>query len=510
MSPQIQSDYLPLPKIEDVFPYIHADPTSLPTSSDPFTITERTGYLPLRAPLTNLPAPFKHLQILVEDMPIKKLDGKAGLLSAYNLGPTIEKGFLVDMTEEVDKLSSNLAEVTAIFRDYTFLASAYLLEPCWQYWNENGKDGYGIGRSRLPACIARPMVRCAEILDIPPFMSYAASYALYNYTFADNQMNDPFSSYSNLRLIRGFEHGLDPASSEAGFILTHVDMVRQTGPLIEGVVQLLKTIESSTITLDNRDVNNSLQLILTSMSKIEASMEKMWNHSLPKDYISYRTFIFGITSQSMFPDGVVYEGCFDNKPQFWRGESGANDSIIPLLDHLCQIPMPPNPLTTILKDFRQYRPLQHRQFLSYVNSKSTELGTASRLCARLPPNAEEEQVKTVILFLKVLDTVRSFRWRHWLFAREYIIKRSKHPTATGGSPIVTWLPNQLLAVMEYQSQIYKDSGLQDLVDASSSSVSFELQGMLRDAGAMMDDVSDQNGKLGKEVKKYCSERGVTA
>jgi hypothetical protein len=51
--------------------------------------------------------------------------------------------------------------------------------------------------------------------------------------------------------------------------------------------------------------------------------------------------------------------------------------------------------------------------------------------------------------------VRSFRWRHWLFAREYIIRRTAHPTATGGSPIVTVrtthnIQPSLFAVLCYQ------------------------------------------------------------
>lgn len=54
----------------------------------------------------------------------------------------------------------------------------------------------------------------------------------------------------------------------------------------------------------------------------------MWKNSKPGEYISFRTFIFGITSQSMFPNGVVYEGINDNKPMFFRGESGANDSMV--------------------------------------------------------------------------------------------------------------------------------------------------------------------------------------
>lgn len=54
----------------------------------------------------------------------------------------------------------------------------------------------------------------------------------------------------------------------------------------------------------------------------------MWANSKPHEYLSFRVFIFGITSQSMFPNGVVYDGVLDNKPLHFRGESGANDSMV--------------------------------------------------------------------------------------------------------------------------------------------------------------------------------------
>ena len=318
-------------------------------------------------------------------------------------------------------------------------------------------------------------------------MSYAAAYALYNYKLDDARLGTEV--YSNLRLIRAFERGLDPASSEAGFVLTHVHMVSNTGPLISGAMDLLHTIEHSP---NNRDeAITALTTMLSAMSRIEASMEQMWSHSQPKDYISYRTFIFGITNQSMFPDGVVYQGCFDDQRQFFRGESGANDSIIPLLDNLCQIPMPANPLTDILKDFRNYRPRQHRLFLSYVESKATELGVREYCSGH--------GMEVAALFLRLLDHVRSFRWRHWLFAREYIIKRSRHPTATGGSPIVTWLPNQLGAVMELMQDVYVRSGLERRVQEGRDG----MKGLAR----MMDKVAEQKVRLDKEVERYCLERG---
>jgi indoleamine 2,3-dioxygenase len=313
-------------------------------------------------------------------------------------------------------------------------------------------------------------------------MSYAAAYTLYNYRFEDPAIGD--KEYSNLRLVRAFEQGLDPSSSEAGFVLTHVDMVKYSSGLIRGSTDILNAIASRT---SRSNVLDGFETMLETMRLIEASMETMWANSRPKDYITYRTFIFGITNQSMFPNGVVYEGENDNEPMSFRGESGANDSIIPLLDSLLQIPMPQNPLTDILKDFRSYRPKPHREFLSYVRRRAEELEVRNYCCADL---------ETAVLYLRLLDHVRSFRWRHWLFAREYIIRRSSHPTATGGSPIVTWLPNQLFAVMELMSSVW---------DAIATQDKGELPNFVFE---MMDNVADQKDKLRKEVDRWCSERGV--
>lgn len=327
-------------------------------------------------------------------------------------------------------------------------------------------------------------------------MSYAAAYTLYNYHFAEPSLGT--SSYTNLRLIRAFERGLDPSSSEAGFVLTHVDMVKHSPSLILGTTQLLDAIAANPS--DRSMASSALYLLLDAMAAIESSMEAMWTHSRPTDYLSYRTFIFGITNQSMFPYGVVYAGHNNDQPMSFRGESGANDSIIPLLDALLEIPMPANPLTEILKDFRSYRPKPHREFLAYVREAARELGV-KEYCTQSGEQQQQQQqsalVETTVLYLRLLDTVRSFRWRHWLFAREYIIRRSKHPTATGGSPIVTWLPNQLFAVMDLMASVYDGMGAEARKEAGKG---------IED---MMDAVRDQREKLDREVKRWCQERGVS-
>lgn len=93
------------------------------------------------------------------------------------------------------------------------------------------------------------------------------------------------------------------------------------------------------------------------MGNINTVMETMWHYSKSSDYMKFRTFIMGTKAQPMFPNGVLYEGV-STEPTYFRGESGANDSIIPTCDNLLEITakMPVNPLTDILKDFRTYRP----------------------------------------------------------------------------------------------------------------------------------------------------------
>jgi len=151
-------------------------------------------------------------------------------------------------------------------------------------------------------------------------MEYAGSYALFNYRLVEPSKG---LEYDNLRLIRAFEHGLDPTSSEAGFVLVHVDMVQNSGPLVDGVVSALDACAAN----DRDAFDDGMNKVVNAMTKVNKVMEKMWGKSKPGDYTSFRTFIFGITSQSMFPNGVIYEGVSE-EPMSFRGESGANDSMV--------------------------------------------------------------------------------------------------------------------------------------------------------------------------------------
>lgn len=79
----------------------------------------------------------------------------------------------------------------------------------------------------------------------------------------------------------------------------------------------------------------------------------------------------------MFPNGVTYAGVSD-KPQVFRGESGANDSIVPLADNFLEITarLPKNELTATLREFRAYRPSSQRHYLEALEKRATEAGIA--------------------------------------------------------------------------------------------------------------------------------------
>jgi len=411
---------------------------SQPSSSSPsdeqlheFTVTESNGFLPLHEPLSSLPSPFEPLHNILERMPVDLEDGSHGLLYDGRLGKVVENELPQFSLADIEKASPQL--LAALYRDLTFLCSAYLLEPCDINYRKTGS--YGLGRERLPSNIAVPLWRVAEKLNAKPFMEYALSYALYNWKKADPSKG---MEYENLRLIRKFHGG----PSESGFILVHVAMVAHTGNQVRNTNRVIAAAEKQ----DQGELEKALGDYHQNLQVINRVMDTMWGRSEPKDYMKLRSFIMGTKDQPMFPNGVIYEG-IDDQPKTYRGESGANDSIIPTCDNLFGLVFPQNPMTGILKDFRSYRPRTHEAFLADVLTRSTNAKVKE--FALSDPN-------TAVQYLANVDMVREFRMRHWNFTKEYIIKYTDHPVATGGSPITTWLPNQLSGVLNFMEECIKN------------------------------------------------------
>ena len=48
-----------------------------------------------------------------------------------------------------------------------------------------------------------------------------------------------------------------------------------------------------------------------------------------------------------------------------------------------------------------------------------------------------------------MEQIHHFRNGHWMFVQKYIMANTKYNVATGGTPLTTWIPNQILAVLNY-------------------------------------------------------------
>lgn len=420
----------------------------------PFVISRERGFLPREDPLVHLPAPFSTLSSLLDRMTIHQPadasgERATGLLGKGEFGDALLDELRADGVEAkavdaaIERGDSRL--LAALFRDYCFATSAYLLEPVDRAFRQTGL--YAQGRERLPAQLAVPLTKLANTLGHFPYMEYASSYALVNYRCRDAHHEGSAGKYSfdNMELIRAFE---DASGSERGFILVHVEMVSHTGALVGATEDALRAC----VAKDASAFEDAFERLLLVYRRINAAMETMWARSLPADYLKYRSFIFGTGPRkmnAMFPRGVVYEGVSD-QPQFYRGESGANDSIVPTADNLLEITahMPSNELTRTLRDFRTYRPRNQREFLHTLEARASLAGVRAFAMSASP--------RAKALYVLLVDQVREFRNRHWMFTKSYIIQRTTYDIATGGSPILQYLPNNLGVVLKVLEESFDE------------------------------------------------------
>jgi len=55
--------------------------------------------------------------------------------------------------------------------------------------------------------------------------------------------------------------------------------------------------------------------------------------------------------------------------------------------------------------------------------------------------------------LAILEEIYFFRNGHWQFVQKYIMANTKYAKATGGTPITSWLPNQIKAVLNQMQDV---------------------------------------------------------
>lgn len=280
----------------------------------------------------------------------------------------------------------------------------------------------------LPHVFAQSWYDVAKKVGRPPVLSYA-SYALSNWKRVDP---DGPIALGNIVLIQNFLGGVD----EEWFILVHVEIEAKAAGSISACISAIHAEEAK----DAAALLDALKTIESSLKEICSTLERMPERCDP--YIYYhrvRPYLHGWKGHPAYPKGLIYDGVkeYEQKPQQFRGETGAQSSIIPTLDGLLGITHTHDELYHYLQEMREYMPPPHREFLSYVEKTSKVREFVQGHKGELPELRD--------LYNSIVMLIERFRETHLGYAASYIQKQHEvsagnpHAVGTGGTPFMKYL-----------------------------------------------------------------------
>jgi indoleamine 2,3-dioxygenase len=406
-----------------------------------FDVCAEHGFLPIKDPIVSLPSTYADVQKILDDMPVVLPNSEHGLLHHEGeIKKAIES--LENHLEEVKK-EDDIFVIQALFRSYGFLTSAYLLEPSFQQFRKDGT--YGKARNFLPANIAQPFCYVSEKLGIFPWLDYHYAYSLGNYRKLDEKKD---LNWENITMCNRFSG----QSDEVGFIMLHVDINRFSPGLVGSVIKTLQVIKD-----ENQPVHGFLEANWRTMKTMNERRKEMWKASRWQHYNDFRIFIMGVKgNEEIFGEGITYEGVWD-EPKAFRGQTGAQDDIIPMQDIFSGVIFhyPQNDLTKYLLDLRAYRPVCVQKFFSDL-SETMEKIHPKGLLGLLK---ERNDIDSLCFLIGILEEIYHFRNGHWQFVQKYIMSNTKYAKATGGTPITSWIPNQIMAVIIQMEEVLETLSL---------------------------------------------------
>ena len=276
----------------------------------------------------------------------------------------------------------------------------------------------------IPKNISKTWYKISQKLDRPPILSYA-SYALNNWKLQD--VNKPFD-LENIRILQNFLGGID----EDWFIMIHIAIEYEAKEILNNL---------KTYYLDKNEDQSYLENALVSIKKINQIMNRMPEKCDPFIYYNrVRPYIFGWKNNPATPNGVIYEGVeeYGGNPQLFRGETGAQSSIVPALDALLGVTHSNDPLKEYLDEMRLYMPKEHRNLLNDLDQWSENNRSKSI-----------REDSSVLLSDEIIKEVHAFRNKHLEYARIYIHEQSlsnqnnSNVVGTGGTPFMKYLDKHL-------------------------------------------------------------------
>jgi indoleamine 2,3-dioxygenase len=290
----------------------------------------------------------------------------------------------------------------------------------------------------LPPQLAQPWHEAGQRIGRPPVLSYA-SYALDNWRRLDR--TKPIQ-LDNIVLLQNFLGGQD----EEWFVVVHIQIEREAGP---GLAGLLRALAGAAL-----DKEDEVLLGLESLAQAQTAMRdtllRMKERCDPYVYYTrVRPYIHGWKNSPALPNGLTYEGVavYGGQPQRFRGETGAQSSIVPCLDAGLGIAHTPDPLTVYLQEMRDYMPPRHRSFLQALEQATDDLGRP--LLSGYVRDRKFRSPNLWTAYCACVDLLAQFRDIHVGYADSYIHRQheahASNPTAvgTGGTPFMTYLQKHL-------------------------------------------------------------------
>lgn len=381
-------------------------------SSEPIANLTR-GFLPEEDPLDSLPIEFK----LWDDL--------GNLLPKLLLSDQLHSIFdaLSPISTKTLQAANELERAMLLL---SFFGHAYV-------WGDSQRTP-----KKIPSSIAVPWYEVAKKLGRYPVLSYA-SYALHNWRRID--LKQPVR-LGNIGLLQNFWGGLD----EEWFVLIHIDIEMKAAEALN----LFIPLQEAALSQDINKMQGSLQSIRISLENMCQTLDRMSENCDP--YIYYnrvRPFIHGWKDNPVLPEGLIYEGvsAFENIPQRFRGETGAQSSIIPAFDALFGISHRPDPLRVYLMEMREYMPMEHRAFIERVEKNGSIRQFIFERSKSYPILRDS--------YNACLNLLSRFRKTHLSFAAQYIQKQHQttlaNPTnvGTGGTPFMEYLRKHKDETLEF-------------------------------------------------------------
>ncbi|NGZ03982.1 MAG: hypothetical protein CV090_13140 [Nitrospira sp. WS238] len=387
--------------------------TSQPLSLSKFGISPERGFLP-SDPCESLPS-CPSLNDLGHELP--------KLLSARQV-----RRFIDEHPSLLPSIPSTWGEdeLRAAGRILSFAGHAYV-------WETPGQPAV-----KLPSPLAQPWYEVAQRLGRPPVLSYA-SYALDNWRRLDQAK--PIE-LDNIVLLQNFLGGLD----EEWFVVVHLQIEYQAGPGLEGLVRANNGAANG----KGNEVFSGLQALASAQTAMRDTLLRMKERCDPYVYYTrVRPYIHGWKNSPSLPDGLIYDQveAYAQRPQQFRGETGAQSTIVPCLDAGLGIHHAPDPLTVYLQEMREYMPPQHRAFLQALESQTDGQGRA--LLSGYVHDHRQSHPELWSAYCACIDLLAKFREIHIGYADSYIFRQHQtsatNPTAvgTGGTPFMTYLQKHL-------------------------------------------------------------------